>query len=83
MRNEILAAAKEAGFELQLFNSIDGDEVVSPTYGRIITDQLDRFSTLIANATLEKAAVKCDEYDNETHANYADMCAIAIRSMKT
>lgn len=63
MTSRAIQLARECGFELELFNSIDGYEVV--VNGKIITDQLTRFYTLAqAKAqALRDAAEHCDDYN--------------------
>lgn len=51
-RDEIVVLARKSGFETELFNSIDGDEVV---VGHItITDLLVEFADLVAEKEREE-----------------------------
>ena len=53
-RDEIVVLARESGFETELFNSIDGDEVV---VGYItITDLLVGFANLVVEKEREACA---------------------------
>lgn len=56
-RDEIVVLARESGFETELFNSIDGDEVVVGHI--IITDLLEEFVKLIAEKEREKEREAC------------------------
>lgn len=42
-------------------------------------DMLERFAALVAAHEREMCARICDEHDNGRHANYAILCAAAIR----
>lgn len=84
-RDEIVVLARESGFETELFNSIDGDEVVVGYI--IITDLLEEFVKLIAEKEREKereACAKVCEYEAKLMSDHkgigAEMCAEAIRA---
>jgi len=76
-RDEIMDMAKEAGLDWQRGFVVDNE-----------SNRYEDFATLIANATLEAAAVKCDtewngDADTYEYSEACNECAAAIRSMKT
>lgn len=58
-RDEIVVLAIDSGFETELFNSIDGDEVVVGYI--IITDLLVEFANLVVEKAREEWLAICDE----------------------
>lgn len=88
-RDEIIAAAKESGFNLLTDGIRDNGKLSN--YLDCLPEELERFATLIINATLEAAAVKCKELHRNSRGEQYDFlgkdlaqnCAAAIRSMKT
>lgn len=84
--DEIVVLARESGFETELFNSIDGDEVVVGHI--IITDLLAAFVKLIAEKEREKEREACAKVCEETTAAWTEHlyndacvdCAEAIRA---
>ena len=92
-RDTVVRLARESGFFIRSLNSIDGDEIFSQPLGPMITDELTRFATLVRNAALEEAAVKCEGLWHEEvtaavngtqQPKYHDCieCSYAIRALK-
>jgi hypothetical protein len=71
-REDIIRMARETGFES---NSLG----VTYTSGWL-PDLLERFAALVAAHEREMCARICDEHDNGRSANYAILCAAAIRA---
>jgi hypothetical protein len=86
-KDEIISLADDAGFST-LDDEYGGIQVID-SGNRWITDRILEFAQLIENATLEKAAIECEEMvmypkakqESAKHNNVWD-AAKAIREMK-
>jgi len=72
--DEIIKLAREAGFTAN-----DEQEV----FLRVFRAEIERFASLVRNATLEEAAEEADRWQTALHdPRYECDCATAIRAMK-
>lgn len=80
-RDEIVVLAIDSGFETELFNSIDGDEVVVGYI--IITDLLVEFANLVVEKEREACAKMVENlviFHPGSADRTLDQCAEAIRA---
>ena len=75
-QDEIIRMAREAGFEVNYYKSLESEEVVS--FDPIITYNLERFAALVAAHEREACAKVCET--DEFCCKCGDECAVAIRA---
>lgn len=81
MRDEVVKAAKEAGFRTGTINMAGGAELsFAQPIGISCLVELERFYDLAYNAGLEAAADVCGTF--ASCEGIAQQCAAAIREMK-
>ncbi len=78
---DIERMAREAGFHLQVWNSVDGTEIVPDNADRI-TDEIKRFASLVAAAERERVLSMLQEFHKAAgdRHNYYAWAANQIRA---
>ena len=79
-QDEIIRMAREAGFEVNYYKSLESEEVVS--FDPIITYNLERFAALVAAHEREACAKVASSMILPDASNYPFHIAAAIRARK-